>query len=73
MCVCAQFLAEAANGPTTPEADLILRERDIPVLPDIYASGGAHCLLLKTQSCWMYKLLIVCIKHTLRNTDSQAG
>lgn len=36
-----QFLAEAANGPTTPEADLILRERDIPVLPDIYASGGA--------------------------------
>lgn len=38
----SQFLAEAANGPTTPEADLILRERDIPVLPDIYTSCGAR-------------------------------
>ncbi len=73
VCMCAQFLVEAANGPTTPEADLILRERDIPVLPDIYASGGAHCWFFNTQSRWMYKLLIVCMKHTLRNSDSQAG
>jgi glutamate dehydrogenase (NAD(P)+) len=33
-------VAEAANGPTTPEADLILRQRGIPVLPDIYTNGG---------------------------------
>lgn len=35
-----QVVAEAANGPTTPEADRILRRRGIPVLPDIYTNGG---------------------------------
>ena len=28
------------QGPTTPEADVILRERGIPVLPDLFAGGG---------------------------------
>jgi glutamate dehydrogenase (NAD(P)+) len=36
----ARFLAEAANGPTTPAADLILFEKGIPVLPDILANSG---------------------------------
>ena len=36
----ARLIAEAANGPTTPGADLILRRRGIPVLPDILASAG---------------------------------
>lgn len=31
---------EAANAPTTLEGDNVLRERGIPVLPDIYANGG---------------------------------
>jgi len=31
---------EAANGPTTPEGDEVLRGRDIAVLPDIYANAG---------------------------------
>jgi len=35
-----QFVAEAANGPTTPEGDAILRDRGITVLPDIYTNGG---------------------------------
>mmetsp|Transcript_21565 Transcript_21565/g.59934 ORF Transcript_21565/g.59934 Transcript_21565/m.59934 type:complete len:452 (+) Transcript_21565:314-1669(+) len=35
-----QFVAEAANGPITPDGDLILRERGIPVLPDIYCNAG---------------------------------
>ncbi|KAK9805535.1 hypothetical protein WJX72_003871 [[Myrmecia] bisecta] len=35
-----KFVVEAANGPTTPGGDLILRERDITVLPDIYTNGG---------------------------------
>jgi glutamate dehydrogenase (NAD(P)+) len=35
-----QMVVEAANGPTTPEADAILEERGIPVLPDVLANGG---------------------------------
>ena len=36
----ARFIAEAANGPTTPAADRILFERGVPVLPDILANAG---------------------------------
>lgn len=36
----ARLIAEAANGPTTPEADVILYDRGIQVLPDIYANAG---------------------------------
>ena len=35
-----RLVAEGANGPTTPEADEILRERGIAVLPDILCNGG---------------------------------
>ena len=35
-----RLIAEAANGPTTPEADTILRERGITVIPDILANAG---------------------------------
>ena len=34
------LVVEAANGPTTPGADQILRDRGIAVLPDIYANAG---------------------------------
>ena len=35
-----KFVVEAANGPTTPGGDAIMRDRGIIVCPDIYASGG---------------------------------
>lgn len=35
-----RYIVEAANGPTVPSADLILRERGIYVLPDIYTNAG---------------------------------
>jgi glutamate dehydrogenase (NAD(P)+) len=35
-----KLVLEAANGPTTPEADRILGERQIPVVPDLLANGG---------------------------------
>ena len=36
----ANFIIEAANGPTTPEADDILHERGIFIVPDILANAG---------------------------------
>ncbi len=36
----ARLIAEAANGPTTPEADDILHDRGIVLLPDILANAG---------------------------------
>jgi len=36
----AKLIVEAANGPTTTEADAIFRERGIPVIPDILANAG---------------------------------
>lgn len=36
----AKLIIEAANGPTTIEADKILNERKIVVLPDILANAG---------------------------------
>ncbi len=36
----AKVLLELANGPVTPDADAILKERGIIVLPDILANAG---------------------------------
>jgi glutamate dehydrogenase (NAD(P)+) len=36
----ARILVEAANGPTTPDADAILSDRGITVVPDILANAG---------------------------------
>ncbi len=36
----ANIVLELANGPTTPEADEILRERGIVVVPDVLANAG---------------------------------
>lgn len=38
--VSAKLVAEAANGPTTPEADEILHKNKIMVIPDVLANSG---------------------------------
>jgi len=36
----ATIIAEAANGPVTSQADDILREKDVMVVPDVYLNAG---------------------------------
>jgi len=35
-----RLVAEGANGPTSLEGDQVLRQREIPVLPDILTNAG---------------------------------
>ena len=35
-----KLIAEGANGPTTPEADEILKEKNVEIIPDILANSG---------------------------------
>ena len=36
----AKFIVEGANGPTTPEADRILEDKGVIVVPDVLANSG---------------------------------
>ena len=36
----ARYVIEGANGPTTPQADVILRENGVIVVPDVLANAG---------------------------------
>jgi glutamate dehydrogenase (NAD(P)+) len=36
----ATVVVEGANGPTTPEGDVVLRDRGVTVIPDILANAG---------------------------------
>jgi glutamate dehydrogenase (NAD(P)+) len=47
----ARVVLELANGPTTIEADAILKERHIDVIPDILANaGGVFVFYLEWKS-----------------------
>ncbi len=39
-CIQAKYVVEAANGPTTLEADEILKKRGVVLVPDILANAG---------------------------------
>lgn len=49
-----RFLVEGANGPTTMEADQVIKERGIHVIPDFLANaGGVTCSYFEQVQCNM--------------------
>ncbi len=42
--IASKIVLEGANGPTTPDADKILFEKGIHVVPDILANSGGVCV-----------------------------
>jgi glutamate dehydrogenase (NAD(P)+) len=49
-----KLIAEGANGPTTPEADKIIQEKEIFVIPDFLANaGGVTCSYFEQVQCNM--------------------
>lgn len=47
-----KVLAEAANGPTTPDADKVINDRNIFIIPDFLANaGGVTCSYFEQVQC----------------------
>lgn len=51
-----KYVVEAANGPTTPPGDKVLRDKGITVLPDIFVNAG-----MGAGRCCVWVCVYVCI------------
>ncbi len=66
-----RFIAEGANGPTTPEADEALAARGVTVIPDVLANaGGVTCSYFEqvqsnTGSWWSREKVLTLLDASL--------
>lgn len=66
----ARLVLEGANIATTPEADAILYERGVLVVPDIVANaGGTICGAMQLQAALEEQLLARLAQQIRRNTE----
>ena len=54
----AKIIAELANGPTTPEADAILHDNGVYVIPDFLCNAGRRDRLLLRDGAERLRLLL---------------
>jgi glutamate dehydrogenase/leucine dehydrogenase len=68
-----KLIAEGANGPTTPDADEILKQRNIFVIPDFLANaGGVTCSYFEQVQSnmnffWPYDEVVERLDHKMTN------
>ena len=66
----AKFIAEAANGPVTFEADSILRKRGVTILPDAYLNAGG---VIVSYFEWIRNLTHIRFGRLERRFDETRG